>query len=102
MMCAVTVRSIKPGSYEAFREAWKPDPWPAELERVVISRSDEDPDQILTVSYFDLEPEALEAARDDTTRLAAEEARLHRVAQHVDQIVFKGVFQVVEELATPH
>jgi len=102
MMCAVTVRSIKPGAYEAFREAWEPDPWPPELQRVVISRSDEDPDQVLTVSYFDLEPEALELARDDTSRLAAEEARLHRCAEHVDQIVFKGIFQVVEELEPPH
>jgi hypothetical protein len=101
MMCAVTIRSIKPGSFDAFREAWEPDPWPSELQRVVISRSDEDPDQVLTVSYLDLDPEALEAVRDDTSRLAAEEARLHRVAEHVDQIVFKGIFRAVEELEAP-
>jgi hypothetical protein len=101
MMCSVTVRSIKPGSYEAFREAWEPDPWPPELQRVVISRNDEDPDQILTASYFDLDPEALEAVRDDTSRLAVEEARLHRFAEHVDHVVFKGIFQVLEELEAP-
>jgi hypothetical protein len=101
-MCAVTVRFIKPGSYEAFREAWEPDPWPAALQRVVVSRNDQDPDQILTASYLDLDAETLEAARDDTGVLAAEEARLRRVAERVDQIVFKGVFHVVEDLAAPH
>jgi hypothetical protein len=100
-MCSVTVRSIKPDEYEAFRKAWEPDPWPRELKRVVIARNDEDPDQVLTASYFDLPPEALEVARDDPAVLAAEEARLHRIAEHVDHVVFKGIFQVVEKLEAP-
>jgi len=76
--------------------------WPPQLQRVVVSRSDEDPDQILTTSYFDIAPEDLEAARDDLSVLEAEETRLHRVAQHVDRVVFKGLFEVVEEIGPPH
>jgi hypothetical protein len=102
MMCAVTVRSIKPGAYDAFRRAWAPDPWPAQLQRVVLSRNGEDPNQILTASYFDIEPEDLEAARDDMSVLEAEEARLHRMAEHVERVVFKGIFEVVEEIEAPH
>ncbi len=33
MMCLVTVRQIKPGSYEDFRKAWQPDPWLPPLQR---------------------------------------------------------------------
>jgi hypothetical protein len=102
MMCAVTVRAIKPGAYEAFRRAWEPDPWPPELQRVVVSRNEEDPDQVLTASYFDLGPDELERRRDDPSLLGAEEARLHRLAEHVDHVVFKGIFEIVEELEAPH
>jgi hypothetical protein len=102
MMCAVTVRRIKPGGYDAFRTAWEPDPWPPQLQRVLVSRRDEDPDQVLTASFFDLRPEELEAVRDDPNLLGAEEARLHRVAEHVEEIVFKGIFEVVEEIEAPH
>ena len=102
MMCAVTVRAIKPGAYEAFRRAWEPDPWPSELQRVVVSRNGEDPDQILTASFFDVGPEELDRRRDDPSLLGAEEARVRRVAEHVDHVVFKGIFEVVEELAAPH
>ena len=28
MMCLVTVRRLKPDSYDEFRAAWTPDPWP--------------------------------------------------------------------------
>jgi hypothetical protein len=102
MMCAVTVRSLKPGAYDAFRQAWQPERWPPQLQRVVVARNDEDADQILTASYFDIAPEDLETARDDPSVLEAEEARLHRVAEHVDRVVFKGIFEVVEEVGPPH
>lgn len=98
-MCAVTIRSIKPGSYEAFRRAWEPDPWPPELQRVLVSRNEQDPDQVLTASFFDLPPEELEAARDDARMLGAEESRLRRIAMYEDDVVFKGIFEVVEEIA---
>jgi hypothetical protein len=70
MLCAVTVRSIKPGSFEDFRREWEPSPWPPELSRVVIS-------------------------------LGAEESRLARIAQYEEALVFKGIFEVVEELSAP-
>jgi hypothetical protein len=30
MLCAVTIRSIKPGSFDDFRREWEPKPWPLE------------------------------------------------------------------------
>jgi hypothetical protein len=102
MMCAVTIRSIKPGAYGSFRQAWEPDPWPPQLQRVVVSRNAEEPEQILTVSYFDVGPDDLEAARDDIMILEVEEARLHRIAEHVERVVFKGIFEIAEEIEPPH
>ena len=102
MMCAVTVRCIKPGAYDAFRQAWEPAPWPPQLRRVLISRNDQDQDQVLTASFFDLGPEELEAARDDPSILEAEGERLQRITEHVDSVVFKGFFEIAEELEPPH
>jgi hypothetical protein len=73
-----------------------------QLQRVVVSRNGDDANQILTASYFDLAPEELEVARDDTNVLGAEDARLHRIAAHVDHVIFKGIFEVVEEINAPH
>ena len=101
MLCAVTVRSIKPGSFEDFRREWEPSPWPPELRRVVISRNEQDPDQVLTASYIDVEAERFDELRDHPALLGAEEHRLARIAQFEEALVFKGIFEVVEELSAP-
>jgi hypothetical protein len=101
MLCAVTIRSIKPGSFEAFRREWEPRPWPPELSRVVISRNEQDPDQVLTASFLDVEPEQFDALRDHPALLGAEEDRLARIASYEEALVFKGIFEIVEEISAP-
>jgi hypothetical protein len=101
MLCAVTIRSIRPGSFDAFREAWEPHPWPPELSRVVISRNEQDPDQVLTASFLDVEPEQFDELRDHPALLGAEETRLSRIAEYEEALVYKGIFAVVEELTAP-
>jgi hypothetical protein len=101
MLCAVTIRSIKPGSFEAFRKAWEPRPWPPELSRVLVSRNEQDPDQVLTASFLDVPMERFDALRDNSAILGAEEDRLARIAQYEDALVFKGIFEVVEDIAAP-
>jgi hypothetical protein len=81
MFCAVTIRSIKPGSFDDFRREWEPRPWPPELSRVLVSRNEQDPDQVLTASFIDIPPERLEDLRDDPRLLGAEEERLSRIAR---------------------
>jgi hypothetical protein len=101
MMCAVTIRTLRPGTFERFRKDWEPRPWPPRLARVVISRNDQDPDQVLTASFLDVSAEELERLREDPAVLDAEEKRLSRIAEHEQALVFKGVFEVVEDLAAP-
>jgi hypothetical protein len=101
MLCAVTIRSLKPGSFDAFRREWEPQPWPPELSRVIVLRNEQDPDQVLTASFLDLQPDQLDALRDDPSLLGAEESRLARISEHEEAVVFKGIFEVAEEIAAP-
>jgi hypothetical protein len=101
MMCAVTIRMLKPGSFERFREDWEPRPLPPELARVLILRNDQDPNQVLTASFLDMSAERLDTLRDDPTLLAAEESRLARIDQYEEALIFKGFFEVVEDLSAP-
>lgn len=97
-MCAVTVRQIKPGSYEDFRRAWKPDPWLPSLRSALVLRNEDNPDQVLTIGFFDADQEALDALRDDPEVLRNEEARLRRISEFEERVVLNGIFEVAEEV----
>ena len=101
MMCLVTVRQIKPGSYEDFRKAWQPDPWLPPLQRVEILRNDDDPDLVTTIGYVDLTAEALDALRDSPEVLDEEARRLERIAPFEVSVLLNGVFDLVEEVGPP-
>lgn len=100
-MCAVTLRQIKPGTYEQFRKAWEPDPWLPQLTNAVVFRSEDNPDLVLTIGYFDADMEALDAIRDDPAVLAEEDARLRRIAEFEEQVLLNGVFEFVEDVLPP-
>ena len=51
MLCTVTVRRLKPGTYDAFREAVQPQFWPAGLTNISVLRNQEDPDEVCTIGY---------------------------------------------------
>ena len=68
---------------------------------MVISRNEQDPDQVLTASFLDVEPEHFDELRDHPALLGAEEDRLSRIAKDEDALVFKGIFEIVEDLTGP-
>ena len=83
-MCAVVVRRLTPGSYDAFRAAWEPlkdDEWPAGMTRLWIGRAEDDPDVVATWGLFDLDEAGLDAMRDDPEWMAAENRRMERMAR---------------------
>ena len=98
MLCAVTIRSLKPGSFDDFRREWEPKPWPPELRRVLVSRNEQDPDQVLTASFLEVGLEEFDTLRDHPALLGAEEDRLSRIAQYEENLVYKGIFEVVEDI----
>ena len=100
-MCLVTVRHLKPGTYEQFRAAWQPDPWPSRLSRVEVMRNDDDPDEVITVGYVDATPDELESMRDDPAILEAEMRRLERIAPFEERVLVNSIFELVEEVSPP-
>ena len=98
MMCMITVRQLKPGSYEDFRAAWQPDPWPPQLSHVEVMRNDENPDEVITIGYVDATPDELEAMRDDPQVLAAEALRLERIAPFEERVLVNSIFELVEDV----
>jgi len=101
MLCTVTVRRLKPGTYEAFREAVKPTFWPAGLTKIKILRNGEDPDEVCTLGYLDMSADALEALRDTPELLIAEAERIERVTAFTDSVLVNTVFELADELQPP-
>ena len=102
MMCAVTVREIKPDSYDAFRKAWEPDPWLPRLDRALVLRNEDNPDQVLTIGFFDASQDELDSeVRDKPDVLSAEERRLRRISEFEERVLLNGIFEVAEEVVAP-
>jgi hypothetical protein len=101
MMCAMAVRQIKPGSYEAFRKAWMHDPWLPRYDRALVLRNPDDDDHVMTIAFFDGTADEYEAARDEPATMRAEEQRLHRIAEVEERVVLSGVYELVEEVLPP-
>ena len=101
MLCTVTVRRLRPGTYDAFRQAVVPDPWPPILRRVQVLRSQDDPDEVCTLGLLDVSPDQLEELRDSPDFMIPEMQRVERVAEFVDEVVVNTVFEVVDDLAAP-
>ena len=102
MMCAVTVREIKPDSYEQFRKAWEPDPWMPRLDRALVLRNEDNPDQVLTIGFFSATQDEMDTEiRDDPAVLEAEDRRLRRISEFEERVVLNGIFELAEEVLAP-
>ncbi len=101
MQCTVTLRRLRPGTYQAFLAAVEPTYWPQGLERVLVLRNVEDPDEVCTLGWLDMSADALEALRDTPELLAAEAERIQRVAAFADSTAVNAVFEVADELLPP-
>ena len=94
MYAALTVRKLKPGSYEAWRRAWEPDEWPAQFKEAYILRSTSDPNEIIAFGFAEGSEDELRQVRD---RIGDQEAkRQERMAQHVESTGADGFYEVVE------
>jgi hypothetical protein len=105
----LTHRRLKPGSFDAFREAWLPE---AALERLKATgmvevarhaRSLENPDEIVSFGVADLDRDGLERMRTEIAD--AEGDRQQLMAEHVEWTGVDGIFEIVEAIAvdpSPH
>ena len=96
MQAFLTVRRLKPGTYDEWRRAWEPDEWPEGAQRAYILRNVDDPDEVIAFGFFDGD---LEAMRGDPDFRDRQRARFERMAPHVESTGADGLYDVVEEVA---
>jgi heme-degrading monooxygenase HmoA len=96
MLCALTVRKLKPGTMEDFKRAFVPDDMgdvPAGWKQFYALRNVNDENEVITFGFFDGTLEELRAGQQgseyDERRSAADE--------YVESVGADGVFEVVEE-----
>jgi hypothetical protein len=97
MLCALTVRTLKAGTFEQFREAFMryedADNPPAGVVRFNMIRSTENPDEVVCFGVFD-------GTVDELRRFAADQdypGQLEAIAPFVESVGADGLYEIVEE-----
>lgn len=94
MHVALTVRKLRPGTYDDWRKAWQPGRAPEGAKGGYILRNVNDPDEVIAFGFFEGE---LGALRDDPDFAAEQQRRMEAMAPHVESVGADGIYEVVEE-----
>ena len=98
MICTLTARRLKPGSYEAFRAGWDVSEVDQDVirqwKRIYHVRDVTDPDVVISFGLFD---GTLDELRDAQASMGRS-VQLDRVTPHVAEVLLDGSYEVVEEL----
>ncbi|MDX6555424.1 MAG: hypothetical protein QOD86_1619 [Miltoncostaeaceae bacterium] len=102
MICLLTERRLRPGTFDEFREAWEPvgDP-PPSLIRAFHLRAIGDPDHVVSFGLFDLSRAQLDALRTDPDTAEEQRARAAAMGGFIEEIGVDGAFEVVEVVEGP-
>jgi hypothetical protein len=96
MLCALTVRRLKPGTMEDFKRAFMPPgeiDAPAGWKRFYALRGVADQNEVITFGFFDGSLEEMRANKDDNQY----EERRSAAEAYVESVGTDGVFEVIEE-----
>jgi hypothetical protein len=94
MICTLTARRLKPGSYDDFRKAWGGDEEPpAEWNPVYITRDVEDENVVVAFGFFN---GSLDELRKAQAGHGYEEAS-KSWSEHVEEVLLDGAYEVIEE-----
>jgi hypothetical protein len=93
---ALTVRKLKPGSYDEWRAAWEGDPenWPNGVHAYIL-RNLNDPDEIIAFGLTDRTPDELRAEGMEEEQ----KARNEEMAPHIESIGADGFYEVIDEIS---
>ena len=93
---ALTVRKLKPGSYDEWRKAWEGDPdnWPEGVHAYIL-RNMNDPDEIIA---FGLTDRSMDELRTDDFQQDQQE-RNEAMAPHIESIGADGFYEVIDEIS---
>jgi heme-degrading monooxygenase HmoA len=99
MLCALTVRTLKPGTFDEFREAFMrdlgPDDPPPGWVRFNMIRNAQSPDEVVCFGFFDGTLDDLRRESSDPSRQGQQAA----IAPFVESTGADGLFEVVEDFS---
>jgi hypothetical protein len=95
LYCALTVRKLKPGSYDDWRQAWWPegDQTPENAE-VYILRNLKDPDEIIAFGLIEGDIDEIRAQFDTDE----EQKRQDAMAPYIESTGADGTYEVIEQI----
>lgn len=101
MLCALTIRTLKPESFDQFREAFMrhedlENP-PEGYVRFNMIRNAENPDEVVCFGFFDGTVDELRRAVDEQ----AYAKQLEAIAPFVESVGADGLYEIVEEYTAP-
>lgn len=97
MLCALTVRKLKPGAMEDFKQAFIPagdTEAPPGWKRFYAIRNVADENEVITFGFFDGTLDQLRAGQQDNDEY---DRRRAASDEFVESVGADGVFEVVEE-----
>ena len=95
MICALTVRKLKPGTFDQFREAFMAGEEDANMpagSQFFMVRSKEDPDEVISFGLFDGTVEELRSSG----AYSDYEKQLAAIAPFIESVGADGIYEVVE------
>jgi len=92
--CALTVRKLKPGTYDEWRKAWGSDDDIPEGAEAYIVRNLKDPDEIVAFGLIEGDMNEIKEMMDEDQERARQEA----MAPYIESIGADGVYEVIERI----
>jgi hypothetical protein len=95
MICALTVRKLKPGTFEQFREAFTADESTEGMpsgSQFFMVRNTGDPDEVICFGLFDGTTEELRASG----AYSGYDEQLAAIAPFIESVGADGMYEVVE------
>ena len=101
MICFLTERRLKPGSWDDFRRAWEPADPPPAGGRAYHVRDLDDPDHVISFGLFDVDRATFEGMRTDARFAELQKARFAAMAPLVVETGADGIFEAIEVVEEP-
>jgi hypothetical protein len=98
MYCALTVRKLKPGTYDEWRKAWwsgEDDTMPEGAE-AYIARNLKDPDEVVAFGLIEGDMDEIRASMNEDDEKARQEA----MAPYIESTGADAIYEVVERIGT--
>jgi hypothetical protein len=94
MYCALTVRNLKPGTYDEWRKAWGSDEDMPEGVEAYIVRNLKDPNEIVAFGLIEGDMDEIKEMIDEDQERARQEA----MAPYIESIGADGIYEVIERV----